>query len=76
VDDSGSGVIHQEMPKGIKGLMGGFQLWANLPAKHKMMPLVTGMLKGGYTEVTLENGVKVKIICGQVTGSKALLRIL
>ena len=35
---AGSGIIHQEMPKGEKdGLMWGFQLWANLPAAHKMM---------------------------------------
>src|SRR5512137_3011993 len=35
---AGSGIIHQEMPKGDDaGRMGGFQLWANLPASHKMM---------------------------------------
>src|SRR6476620_4479917 len=35
---AGSGIIHQEMPKGNKkGEMLGFQLWANLPAKSKMM---------------------------------------
>ncbi len=35
---AGSGIIHQEMPKGDpQGVMGGFQLWANLPASHKMM---------------------------------------
>ena len=35
---AGSGVIHQEMPKGSEsGLMWGFQLWANLPADQKMM---------------------------------------
>ena len=29
---AGSGIIHQEMPKGDKdGAMHGFQLWANLP---------------------------------------------
>src|SRR6266498_3027873 len=33
---AGSGIIHQEMPKGdATGMMGGFQLWANLPASHK-----------------------------------------
>lgn len=31
-----SGVIHSEMPKQEQGLMRGFQLWINLPAKHKM----------------------------------------
>ena len=35
---AGSGIIHQEMPRGdATGMMGGFQLWANLPASHKMM---------------------------------------
>src|SRR5882724_4793201 len=35
---AGSGIIHQEMPKGNrKGQMFGFQLWANLPAKSKMI---------------------------------------
>ena len=30
---AGSGLIHQEMPRGdASGRMGGFQLWANLPA--------------------------------------------
>jgi quercetin 2,3-dioxygenase len=35
---AGSGIIHQEMPKGdAHGSMHGFQLWANLPASQKMM---------------------------------------
>src|SRR4029450_459002 len=34
---AGSGIIHQEMPKGDQaGQMHGFQLWANLPARLKM----------------------------------------
>ena len=36
---AGSGIIHQEMPKGDHaGRMHGFQLWANLPASQKMTP--------------------------------------
>src|SRR3990170_5114963 len=34
---AGSGIIHQEMPKGYNGHMWGFQLWVNLPSTHKMM---------------------------------------
>lgn len=34
---AGSGIIHQEMPKPIKGEMMGFQLWINLPRKDKMI---------------------------------------
>ena len=34
---AGSGILHQEMPKGDKnGEMHGFQLWANLPSSLKM----------------------------------------
>ena len=32
---AGSGIIHQEMPKKYDGVMQGFQLWVNLPAKKE-----------------------------------------
>jgi redox-sensitive bicupin YhaK (pirin superfamily) len=69
---AGSGIIHQEMPKGQKdGLMWGFQLWANLPASHKMMDPRYRDVKGHQIpEMTLDKGVKVKIICGEVNGVK------
>ena len=67
---AGSGIIHQEMPKGQEdGLMWGFQLWANLPASHKMMdPRYRDVKSGQIPEVSLTKGVKVRIICGQVNG--------
>jgi redox-sensitive bicupin YhaK (pirin superfamily) len=69
---AGSGIIHQEMPKGQKdGLMWGFQLWANLPASHKMMdPRYRDVKSRQIPEVTLDQAVKVKIICGEVNGVK------
>jgi redox-sensitive bicupin YhaK (pirin superfamily) len=69
---AGSGIIHQEMPKGQKdGLMWGFQLWANLPVSHKMMdPRYRDVKRNQIPETTLEQGVKVKIICGEVNGVK------
>ena len=33
---AGRGIIHSEMPQQVDGLMWGFQLWVNLPAKDKM----------------------------------------
>ncbi|UFS70914.1 pirin family protein [Geomonas sp. RF6] len=67
---AGSGIIHQEMPKGdATGLMWGFQLWANLPASHKMMdPRYRGLTAAEIPEVSLEGGVKARIICGEVNG--------
>jgi redox-sensitive bicupin YhaK (pirin superfamily) len=67
---AGSGIIHQEMPKGQKdGLMWGFQLWANLPASHKMMPPRYRDVKSSQIpEITLDAGTKVKVISGEVNG--------
>ena len=67
---AGSGIIHQEMPKGQEdGLMWGFQLWANLPASHKMMdPRYRDVKSHQIPEIALDHGVKVKIICGEVNG--------
>jgi quercetin 2,3-dioxygenase len=65
---AGSGIIHQEMPKGDKsGRMGGFQLWANLPASHKMMnPRYRGLTEDQIPEVSAGKGVIIKVICGKV----------
>ena len=69
---AGSGIIHQEMPKGDKdGLMGGFQLWANLPASHKMMdPRYRDVKNQQIPEISLKNGVRIKIICGKIGGTQ------
>jgi len=73
---AGSGIIHQEMPKGDeKGRMYGFQLWANLPASDKMMnPRYRDLTRDQIPEVELDNGTKIKIICGEVSGVKGPVR--
>jgi hypothetical protein len=65
---AGSGIIHQEMPKGdANGFMGGFQLWANLPAAHKMMePRYRDVKSNQIPLVRLENGTEIRIISGTV----------
>ncbi|MCF8130577.1 MAG: pirin family protein [Deltaproteobacteria bacterium] len=65
---AGSGIIHQEMPKGdAQGAMYGFQLWANLPASQKMMPpRYRGITAALIPEVERENGVRIKIIAGMI----------
>src|SRR5699024_8010717 len=35
---AGRGIIHEEMPQQENGLLRGFQIWLNLPAKDKMQP--------------------------------------
>ena len=73
---AGSGIIHQEMPKpGPDGMMYGFQLWANLPASNKMMhPRYQDVKAADIPEVILENGVKIRIICGEINGIKGPVR--
>lgn len=66
---AGSGIIHQEMPKGQNGRMGGLQLWVNLPASHKMMdPRYRDIKSENIPIHRTENGVKVKVISGRYKG--------
>jgi redox-sensitive bicupin YhaK (pirin superfamily) len=69
---AGSGIIHQEMPKGDRdGRMHGFQLWANLPAALKMTPPRYQEVKSGdVAEVVDDDGTRVKIVCGTFWGKK------
>jgi len=67
---AGSGIIHQEMPKGdAEGRMHGFQLWANLPAALKMTPpRYQEVASADIPEVTDDDGTTVRIICGGFWG--------
>jgi len=66
---AGSGIIHQEMPRGnASGRMGGFQLWANLPAAHKMSdPRYQGVESAEIPEVDL-HGARIRVIAGTAGG--------
>ena len=60
-----SGVIHSEMPQQTNGLMRGFQLWINLPAKEKMSdPVYQEFSPEAVPEVALEQG-GVRVLAGQ-----------
>lgn len=65
---AGSGIIHQEMPKGEKGgLLWGFQLWANLPASNKMIsPRYREVKKSDIPEIINSDGSIIKVISGHV----------
>ncbi|WP_243313376.1 pirin family protein [Fundidesulfovibrio agrisoli] len=73
---AGSGIIHQEMPKGDEtGSMLGFQLWANLPADQKMMPpRYRGLTAADIPEVRRADGTVVKVIAGKVDGVHGPMR--
>jgi quercetin 2,3-dioxygenase len=69
---AGSGIVHQEMPKGDdKGRMWGFQLWANLPASQKMIdPKYRDVQQTQIPEVVTKEDWRIKVICGNVRGTK------
>ena len=68
---AGRGIIHSEMPRQKDGLMWGFQLWVNLPAKDKMTaPRYQDIPPARIPEVSLEDGVRVRVIAGEVGGAR------
>jgi quercetin 2,3-dioxygenase len=67
---AGSGIIHQEMPKGDgDGRMHGFQLWANLPASLKMTaPRYQEVKAAEIPVVTDDDGTAARVVCGTFWG--------
>jgi quercetin 2,3-dioxygenase len=69
---AGSGIIHQEMPKGDNvGKMHGFQLWANLPSSLKMAkPRYQEIKSPEIPEVVDDDGTTVRLVCGSFWGKR------
>ena len=62
---TGSGLIHSELPEQEEGLMEGFQLWLNLPAKNKMVaPSYRDIPADSIPEFTTAEGVRVRVLAG------------
>jgi redox-sensitive bicupin YhaK (pirin superfamily) len=67
---AGRGIVHSEMPEQENGLMQGFQLWVNLPAKDKMIaPRYQEISPRDIPSVALPGGVSAKVIAGSVAGT-------
>ena len=68
---AGRGIVHSEMPEQEDGLMWGFQLWVNLPAKNKMMdPRYQDIDPARIPETVLPGGVKLRVLAGSVGATK------
>ncbi len=69
---AGRGIVHQEMPQGDEnGRMHGFQLWANLPAEHKMTAPRYQEIKSNDIETVIDDdGTAARIICGEFWGKR------
>jgi redox-sensitive bicupin YhaK (pirin superfamily) len=67
---AGRGILHSEMPQQENGLMWGFQLWVNLPAKDKMTaPRYQDIAPERIPAVHPAAGVTVKVIAGELAGA-------
>ena len=66
---AGRGLVHSELPEQEEGLMEGFQLWLNLPAKDKMRePWYRDIQSEEIPEYTTTEGVHVRVIAGTSHG--------
>ncbi|WNG60602.1 pirin family protein [Archangium gephyra] len=67
---AGRGIIHSEMPEQVQGLMSGFQLWVNLPAKEKMCPAAWQDLGPEQLaeSVLSSSGSRLRVISGAPNG--------
>ena len=72
---AGRGVIHSEIPQQEEGLMEGFQLWLNLPARDKMQP--PWYRDFGHEELprfVTGEGVAVTVLAGESHGVGGAVR--
>ena len=67
---AGRGIVHSEMPEQERGLMSGYQLWVNLPAKEKMCPqYYQDLAPTALAESTLPTAAgRVRVISGDING--------
>ncbi|MFN3984031.1 MAG: pirin family protein [Rhodocyclaceae bacterium] len=69
---AGRGVIHSELPEQQDGLMEGFQLWLNLPARDKMAPAwYRDLPDAALPRFVTPSGARVKVIAGASHGVQA-----
>lgn len=72
---AGRGLTHSEMPEQEEGVMEGFQLWLNLPAKHKLCdPWYSDIQSESIPEVTTDEGVLIRVIAGQSHGTSGAMQ--
>ena len=73
---AGRGIVHSELPRQENGLMHGFQLWLNLPAKDKMCaPGYRDISAAEIPNIVGDGGARIKVIAGRVGETQgAMLR--
>lgn len=72
---AGRGIIHSEMPKVTTGMLHGFQLWINLPAKDKMVKPRYQDLQAGDIPAVEGAGHSVRVMAGELEGVRGPLTL-
>ena len=72
---AGRGVIHSELPEQQAGVMEGFQLWLNLPARDKMCaPWYSDFAAGDLPRFATAEDAEVTVIAGESHGVAGAVR--
>jgi redox-sensitive bicupin YhaK (pirin superfamily) len=72
---AGRGLVHSEMPEQEAGVMEGFQLWLNLPAKNKLCePWYRDIQSEEVPEFTTKLGILVRVIAGESHGTPGAIQ--
>lgn len=72
---AGRGIVHSELPEQEDGLMHGFQLWVNLPARDKMTaPTYQDLPAERIPSYRTDHGVAVKVIAGESEGVRGAIQ--
>jgi redox-sensitive bicupin YhaK (pirin superfamily) len=71
---AGRGVIHSEMPEQQDGAMEGFQLWLNLPARHKMCEPWYRDIAPDAVPLWQGGGARVRVIAGASHGVQGAIQ--
>jgi redox-sensitive bicupin YhaK (pirin superfamily) len=74
---AGRGIVHSEMPEQEDGLLWGFQLWVNLPARDKMTaPRYQDIDPETIPEVAAGDGVRMRVIAGRFGETQGPVRAI
>ncbi len=68
---SGSGILHEEMPRVRPEGIAGLQLWLNLPAREKMSrPKYRDLQGDALSETKAEGGAMIRVMAGEAAGGR------
>lgn len=70
---AGRGVLHSEMPEQDAGLMHGFQIWLNLPARDKLKPAAYRDIRSDDIARYCGAGSQIRVIAGTITVGEVVL---